>query len=73
MELIDRVISDKVPVVYTIELSSQKTAKTIAAETGAKILTFHSVQNLTDADFSAGETYVSLMQRNLEAFREGLA
>ena len=73
MELIDRVISDKVPVIYTIELSSQKTAKTIAAETGAKILTFHSVQNLTDADFSAGETYVSLMQRNLEAFREGLA
>ena len=73
MELIDRVISDKVPVVYTIELSSQKTAKTIAAETGAKILTFHSVQNLTDADFSAGETYVSLMQRNLEALREGLS
>ena len=72
MELIDRVIADDIPVVYTIELSSQRTAKTISAETGAKILTFHSIQNLTEADFAAGESYVSLMQRNLEALREGL-
>ena len=73
MELIDRVISDQVPVIYTIELSNQKTAKTISAETGAKILTFHSIQNLSEADFSAGETYLTLMRRNLEALREGLS
>lgn len=72
MELIDRVQADGIPAVYTIELSSGKTAATIAAETGASILTFHSVQNLSEADFSAGETYVSLMQRNVEALREGL-
>lgn len=72
MELIDRVRADGIPAIYTIELSSGKTAATIAAETGAKILTFHSVQNLSEADFTAGETYVSLMQRNVEALREGL-
>lgn len=72
MELIDRVQADGIPAVYTIELSSGKTAAAIAAETGARILTFHSVQNLSEADFSAGESYVSLMQRNLEALREGL-
>ena len=72
MMLIDRVISDKIPAVYTIELSSGKTAKTISEETGAEILTLHSVQTLSEADFSAGETYVTLMQRNVEALRKGL-
>ncbi|MBQ8506027.1 MAG: zinc ABC transporter substrate-binding protein [Clostridia bacterium] len=72
MELIDRVAKDKVPAVYTIELSSGKTAQTIAEETGAKILSFHSIQNVSEADFSAGETYLTLMERNIEALKEGL-
>lgn len=72
MGLIDRVITDQIPAIYTIELSSGKTAQTISEETGAKVLTFHSVQNVSEADFSAGESYVSLMQRNLEALKEGL-
>jgi len=71
-ELIDRVKADAVPVIYTLELSSGKTAQTIAEETGAKVLTFHSIQNVTEADFAAGETYVTLMKRNVEALREGL-
>lgn len=70
--LIGKVIEDKIPVIYVLELSNGKTAQTIAGETGAEIRTFHSVQNVSEADFSAGETYVSLMQRNLEALREGL-
>lgn len=71
-ELIGKVNQDDIPVIYTLELSSGKTAQTIAEETGTKIMTFHSIQNVTEADFSAGETYVSLMQRNVEALREGL-
>jgi len=70
--LIDKVKSDGVPVVYTLEMSNGKTAQTIADETGAKVLTFHSIQNVTEADFSAGETYITLMQKNIEALREGL-
>lgn len=72
MELIDRIIQDDVPVVYTIELSNQKTAKAIAAETGVEICSFYSVQNVTETDFSAGESYVSLMQKNVEALEKGL-
>lgn len=71
-ELIDRVKADNVPAVYVLELSNGKTAQTIAEETGAKVLTFHSIQNVTEADFTAGETYITLMQRNTEALREGL-
>lgn len=70
--LIERVRADGVPAVYTIELSSGKTAKAICEETGAKQLCLHSIQTLSEADFSAGETYVSLMRRNVEALREGL-
>lgn len=70
--LIDKVISDQIPVIYKLELSSGKTAQTIADETGAKILVLHSIQNVTEAEFSAGETYVSLIRRNIEALREGL-
>lgn len=72
MALIDHIIRSDVPVVYTIELSSQKTAKTIADETGVEICTFHSIQNVTEEDFSAGETYLSLMRNNLEALKKGL-
>jgi len=72
MELIARVAQENIPVVYTIELSSGKTAQTIAAETGAEICTFHSVQNVTEVDFAAGESYVSLMQKNILALEKGL-
>lgn len=70
--LIGKIKSDKIPVIYTLELSNGKTAMTIAEETGAQIRTFHSVQNVSESDFVAGETYVTLMQRNIEALREGL-
>ena len=72
MALIDRVASEGIPAVYTIELSTQAVAKTVAEETGAGILTLHSMQTVTQDEFQAGESYVSLMGRNLEALRRGL-
>jgi len=70
--LIEKVALDEIPVIYTIELSNGKTAQTIAEETGAEICTLHSVQTLSDADFAAGESYVSLMTQNLTALGKGL-
>lgn len=70
--LIDRIERDGIPAIYTIELSNQRTARVIAEETGARILTFYSAQNVSEADFAAGETYVSLMWRNVDALKEGL-
>ena len=72
LKLIQRVAEDHIPVVYAIELSTQAVAKTVAEETGARILTLHSMQTVTQEEFDAGETYVSIMTRNLEAIREGL-
>lgn len=72
MLLIQRVMEDNIPAVYAIELSTQAVARTVAEETGAEILTLHSMQTVTQAEFEAGETYVSLMARNLEAVRRGL-
>lgn len=62
----------EVPVVYTIELSNEKTARAIADETGVEICTFYSVQNVTEVDFSAGESYVSLMLKNVASLERGL-
>ena len=70
--LIDRVVSDGIPVIYVLELSNGRTAQAISAETGAQVRTFYSMQNVTESDFAAGETYVSLMQRNIAALQEGL-
>ena len=61
------------PAVYTIELSSQKVASAIAETTGARILTFHSCQTLTRQEFDRGETYLSLMWKNVDVLKEGLS
>ena len=72
LTLIREVTANDLPAVYTIELSTQAVAKTVAEETGAEILTMHSIQTVTQDEFDAGETYVSLMWKNVEALREGL-
>ena len=71
--LIDKVQAEHIPVVYTIELSSQKVASAIAETTGASILTFHSCQTLTRQEFDRGETYLSLMWKNVDVLKEGLS
>ena len=70
--LIRRVREDEIPAVLYIELSAHRIADTIAEATGAKELLLHSCHNVTAAEFEAGETYVSLMRRNLDTLREAL-
>ena len=64
--------ADALPAVYQIELSDGRTARAIAEETGAEVLTLQSAQNVSEADFAAGATYVRLMRENIEALRRGL-
>ena len=71
--LIDKVRDESIPVVYTIELSSQKVARAIAETTGAKVVTFHSCQQVTREEFNSGASYLDLMWDNVEALREGLS
>ena len=44
----------------------------IVCETGAEVVTLHSIQNVTADEFTAGESYVSLMNRNADALEKGL-
>ena len=71
--LIDKVSSEEIPVIYTIELSSRKIADAIAETTGAGVATFHSCQTVTRAEFDGGATYLSLMWQNVDALKEGLS
>ena len=45
----------------------------IAETTGARVLTFHSCQTLTRQEFDRGETYLSLMWKNVDVLKEGLS
>ncbi len=64
---------DVVPAVFCIELSNREIAQTLAAEAGLEVFEFHTCHNITADDFSAGETYVSLMQRNYDTLKEILS
>ena len=72
MALIRRVEDAGIPVVYTIEMSTQSIARTISEETGAEVCVFQSMQTVSQADFDAGATYVSIMWENVGALRKGL-
>lgn len=72
MALIEKVTAENIPVVYVIEMSTGNVASAISEETGAEIVTLHSIQNVSADEFNAGETYVSIMWENVEALRKGL-
>ncbi len=59
-------------VVLTVEFSTNTVANWLAEETGAKVLTLHSCHSLTAEEFKRGETYLSLMEKNLEALTEAM-
>ena len=70
--LIDKVEDENIPVVYTIVFGTKKVAAVVSECTGAAIETIYSMQTVSRADFDAGETYLTLMERNFEALRKGL-
>ena len=70
--LIDKVEDENIPVVYTIDFGTKKVAAVVSECTGAAIETIYSMQTVSRADFDAGETYLTLMERNFDALRKGL-
>lgn len=71
--LIEKIKSEKIPVVFHIEFSNHKSADTIAEATNAKVLQFHSCHNVTKEELDSGESYISLMERNKEALKTALS
>ena len=69
-ELIDRAKETGAKAIYYIEFSTEKVAKTIAEAVGAETRLMHSCHTLSTEDLNSGETYISIMRRNIEAMRE---
>ena len=70
--LINKVREEKVPAVLKMELSNENIASAIAEATGTEVRTFYSCHNLTAEEFEEGETYLSMMQKNVETLKEVL-
>lgn len=70
--LINKVAEEKVPAVLKMELSNENIANAIAEATGTEVGTFYSCHNLTAEEFENGETYLSMMQKNVETLKEVL-
>ena len=67
--LIDEVETKKLKSVYYIELGNHKIADSVAESAGVEARILYSVQNVSKDDFDAGETWVSLMDKNAETLR----
>ncbi len=70
--LVNKIKEENIPAVFTIEFSDGTVAEKISEETGAEILQMHSCHNVTEEEFERGETYLSLMQKNLENLKIAL-
>lgn len=70
--LINLVKEEKIPVVLYIENGNSKVANIIAKETGAKAIKMQTLHSISNEDYKNGETYVTLMNRNLEVLKNAL-
>lgn len=70
----DKVKQEKIPVVLYIEMNDGKVAKTIAEEAGnnCQAMQIQALHNVSLDDFNNGETWVSLMEKNVEVLKKAL-
>lgn len=71
-ELVKRTKQNPEKIVFRLELSNGKIAQTVAKPAKAKVLTWHSVHNISQADFDSGKTYLDFMRENLKNLNEAL-
>ena len=70
--LINKAKSNNIKTILKIELTSEKLAKSIADEAGAKVMTLNAAHNISSEDFEKGVTYADIMERNIEVLKEAL-
>lgn len=70
--LIRKIKEENAPVVLKMELSSEQIAQAAAEVSGAEVRVFYSCHNLTAEQFEAGESYLSMMQENVETLKATL-
>ncbi len=70
--LIETVKEKDISVIFQIEMSGGKIAKTIAEETDAVVLTMHSCHNRTAEEAEVDKSYLDLMTANADALQTAL-
>ncbi|MEQ6353196.1 zinc ABC transporter substrate-binding protein [Lysinibacillus sp. M3] len=67
-------LANKLNIKYIIfeQNVSSKLAKVIQSEIGAEALTLHNLSVLTEEDIKNGETYLTIMEQNVETLRQAL-
>lgn len=70
----NKVKEENIPVVLYVELNPGKVAKTIATEAGngCEAMQIQALHNVSLDDFQNGETWVSLMERNVDVLKKAL-
>lgn len=72
MHVINEMEENNIPVIYYEELVDPRIARTIAEETGSRMLLWHSCHSVTKTELAEGITYLELMWNNLENLKIGL-
>ena len=70
--LIKKVKEEGIPAVLKMELTNADIAEAVAEATGTEVRVFYSCHNLSADDFEKGETYLSMMEKNVETLKEVL-
>jgi len=70
----DKVKQERIPVVLYIELNNGRVANTIASEAGngCEAMQINTLHNVSLDDFNNGETWVSLMNKNIDVLKKAL-
>ena len=63
---------DNIPVIFYESLSNGTVAKSIANDMNIQALVFSSIHTLTNEELESGETYISLMRKNLDNLKIAL-
>lgn len=70
--LINLVRAEQIPVILYIENGNSKVANIIAEETGTEAIQIQTLHTISSDDYNNGETYVTLMNRNLDVLKKAL-
>lgn len=72
MTLIEQVKRQKLKYIYYEDLAAPRLARTIAGETGAGLLKLNNGHDTSKKDIQSGESFITLMERNLVNLKKGM-
>jgi zinc transport system substrate-binding protein len=70
--LVEQVKKERVPCIYYEDMINPRLAQMIAKDTGAGLLKLNNGHDVSKADIKNGESFISLMEKNLINLKKGL-